>query len=302
MSEPIATHQLFEYEENNPFLVLNAQAAPENQETGISGRTEPNRFMELNHWHEELEVAYIVNGRSLHYIDGVCVEGIPGRLVVTNSGSAHNIIRDSSMIEEPCLGAIVVLIHARFLKEHFPQYEKIYFTNEHAQARPEIQEIMMRLSAYADRFVHTEHDALYAKGLILLLLYYMCEEGTARRDTLNVNEQKNIERLKGVLTYIENHYAEKMTQAEVAEKFYFCKEYFSRYFKRCMGMTFTEYLVRYRLQKARQQLLDGDAHVTEIALENGFSDDRRFINAFKKYYGTTPLQYRKHAKNKGNKD
>ncbi len=295
MSEPIAKHQLFEYEENEPFLVLKAKSFPPGDaQAQVQAQMEGG--MLFNHWHEELEVAYILEGKSLHYIDGVCVEGIPGRLVVTNSESAHNIIEDNSTITRRCTAAVVVLIHRRFLQEHFPQYESIYFTNEKRQARPEIREIILQLVKYAEREVHTGHDALYGKGLILQLLYYMCEEGTAKRGELNVNEQKNIERLKGVLTYIENHYTERLTQGEVASRFYFSKEYFSRYFKKCMGMTFTEYLIRYRLQRAKHDLLESERRVTDIALENGFSDDRRFINSFRKYYGTTPLQYRKHAK------
>lgn len=286
MSEPIARHQLFEYEENEPFLVINVWVTPGN-----------SKLQNIDsHWHEELEVAYIIKGKSRHYIDGVCVKGNPGRLIVTNSGSTHNIVRDEECIDEPYIGAVVALIHAQFIKEHFPQYDRLYFTNERETASDEVREIMLRLSEYAMREVHNDYDALYAKGLILQLLYHMCEAGTAGRDMINVNEQKNIERLKGVLTYIENHYMEHLTQAELAERFYFSREYFSRYFKKCMGMTFTEYLMRYRLQRARRLLLESEKLVTEIALESGFSDDRRFINSFKKYYGITPLQYRKREK------
>lgn len=295
MSEAIAKHQLFEYQENEPFIVLEAKDYPPEYRNQMP--PDADEYMGLNHWHEELELAYIVNSRSRHYIDGVCVEGVPGRLVVTNSESAHNVIRDNACVKEECLAAIIILIHAQFLREQFPQYQSIYFTNEKEQAREEISDIIMKLHAYMKRQEKNPHDVLYAKGLILQLLYYMCEEGTARRDEVDVNVQKNIERLKGVLTYIQNHYMEPISQAEVAKKFYFNKEYFSRYFKRCMGMNFTTYLVHYRLQKAKQALLETDKRITDIALEHGFSDDRGFINAFKKIYGTTPLQYRKSVKN-----
>lgn len=295
MSEPVVTHQLFEYKKNEPFLVINAQAMIENPRNN-ENQVFDGHFLDENHWHEELEIAYIVNGRSLHYIDGVCVDGVPGRLVVTNSGSTHNIIREPAGVKEPCLGAIIVLIHAHFLREEFPQYSKIYFTNEHMEASGEISDIMWKLSSYAERKIYRAHDCLYAKGLILQLLYHMYEGGVIDRDLLSVNVQKNLERLKGVLTYIENYYTEPLTQEEIAKKFYFSKVYFSRYFKQCMGMTFTEYLVKYRLQRARQELLESDKHITEIALKNGFSDVRRFINSFKKYYGTTPFQYRKSKK------
>jgi AraC-like DNA-binding protein len=63
-------------------------------------------------------------------------------------------------------------------------------------------------------------------------------------------------------------------------------------------MTFIEYLTKYRLQKARMQLMATNSGILEIALNNGFSDDRRLILAFKEEYGTTPFQYRKMERNK----
>lgn len=79
----------------------------------------------------------------------------------------------------------------------------------------------------------------------------------------------------------------------MAEKFYFSKEYFARFFKKNTGMTFVQYLTKYRIQKARFQLIHSDASMLDIALDNGFCDDRRFILAFKSQYGITPFQYRK---------
>jgi AraC-like DNA-binding protein len=58
-------------------------------------------------------------------------------------------------------------------------------------------------------------------------------------------------------------------------------------------MTYREYLSRYRVEQARVELLATEKSVTEIALDNGFSDDRRFILNFKKYFDMTPLRYRK---------
>ena len=73
---------------------------------------------------------------------------------------------------------------------------------------------------------------------------------------------------------------------------------YSTAFKKHTGMTFTEYLTKYRLQKARMQLMASDSGILEIALNNGFSDDRRLILAFRQEYGTTPFQYRKMERNK----
>ena len=126
----------------------------------------------------------------------------------------------------------------------------------------------------------------------------MYEEGVTNREhAYDINYLKNIERMKGVIQYVENHYTEPISQSAVAQKFYFSREYFSRYFKKTCGMTFTDYVTQYRLQKAKEDLIGSSASILEIALKNGFSDERRFINSFRKWFGTTPLQYRKKVKN-----
>ena len=287
MSEPLARHQLFEYDEAQPFVIINIPAFT------------PDTELLHSHWHEELEIAYIRMGNSRHYIDGQCVVAEPGRLIVTNSGSVHSIIPGGTTREQSDeIAAVVLLIHAHFLEQVFPEYASLFFLNEKTKARKEIGEIMGKLSEYAKKETHASYEILYAKGLVLQLLSYMYEEGvTSREHAYDINYLKNIERMKGVIQYVENHYTEPISQSVVAQKFYFSREYFSRYFKKTCGMTFTDYVTQYRLQKAKEDLIGSSASILEIALKNGFSDERRFINSFRKWFGTTPLQYRKKVKN-----
>jgi AraC-like DNA-binding protein len=58
-------------------------------------------------------------------------------------------------------------------------------------------------------------------------------------------------------------------------------------------MTFKEYLSDFRVNMAREDLQNSVKSILEIALAHGFTDARGYINAFKRIYGTTPLQYRK---------
>ena len=284
MSESMAKHQLFEYSESMPFHFYN-----------VTGKPDPGTL--LNHWHEELEMAYCLKGNARHYINGECIEARPGRLVVTNSGFIHNIIPDYDVAGCDEVVAIVVIVAPHFLKACFPEYRNIYFLNQDEVASREIQDLMKEIYRFSMEEHHQEYDDLYGKSLVLNLLYNMCKGGTVKRETVdNVNALKNIERMKGVIQFVENHYSEQITQRVVAEKFYFSQVYFSRYFKKCMGMTFTEYLTSFRLEKARKELVHTTKSVSQIALDNGFSDDRRLIIAFKKKHGITPLQYRKRNK------
>lgn len=283
MSEQLIKYEIFHFDDDRPFIIKNIY--------------ENSRMHQKlsSHWHEEMEIVYIVNGGYTHYIDGVCVQAEGGRLIVTNSESVHNIVSDG-ILEDGTHIAIMLILSRNFLEENIPQYKSVYFTNTKHRCSSEIREIMWKLSE-CEEMEWTEYTYLYMKGLILQLFYHMSREGMSDRETLfGVNYLKNIERLKGVFSYVENHYSETIRQAEIAGKFYFTKEYFARYFKKSTGMTFMKYLTYYRVQKAQKDLMQTNKSVLEIALKNGFSDDRGLINAFKEVYHTTPLQYRKSVK------
>lgn len=280
MSEPIAKHQIFEYNGSNPFHIINIYEVKEEQ-------------LLLSHWHTELEIAYNFTGYSKHYIDGECILSEPGKLVVTNSESVHNIIPFYETDNKLSVVAVVLLISHEYLEQCLPNFKSIYFLPSREKTRQEVKNIMRQISEYERKDNSRNYDFLYINSLVQMLLYYMCENGIEDKDiVLPVNYQKNIERLRGVMQYVEQHYKETITQSEVAVKFYFSKEYFARFFKKNTGMTFMEYVTKYRILKARQGLLQTDESILNIALDNGFSDSRRFINAFKSQYVLTPLQYR----------
>lgn len=171
---------------------------------------------------------------------------------------------------------------------------RLIATNSKEVADSSVRHCMEKIHRFVKSQKDDEYAHLYGKSLVLELLYLAVKEGIIARENLAcINVEKNVERMKGILSFIENHYREPITQAQVAEKFYFNCSYFSKYFKQCTGMTYREYLSRYRVEQARVELLTTEKSVTEIALDNGFSDDRRFILNFKKYFDMTPLRYRK---------
>ena len=63
-------------------------------------------------------------------------------------------------------------------------------------------------------------------------------------------------------------------------------------FKETTGQSFNEYLISYRLNKARQMLISSDDKLIDIANSCGFNNQSYFTRAFVKRYQTTPLEYR----------
>lgn len=283
MREPLVRHETIEYQQNEPFHIVNA-----------TGDNADAMYVKNSHWHEELEIAYVLHGHYFHYIDGECIEAVPGRLIVTNCESVHRIDVNGENSDPEVTYTIVLIVHRRFLEENFPQYKNFWFTNENKHARPEIRDIMLRFSEYRKRTEHAPNEHLYMRGLLLQLLYYLYLEGAVdRSNNMSLKRQEQVQNVKEILQYVENHYREPIMQADVAKNFYFTPQYFARYFKQYTGVTFIEHLTNYRVNQARLDLLNTDDRISDIARNNGFYDDRCFINAFKKIYHITPLQYKK---------
>lgn len=98
--------------------------------------------------------------------------------------------------------------------------------------------------------------------------------------------------LKKVTQYIRDHYRERITLDTLAKYTYLSKTYLSRCFSRYLGISFTGYLELLRLSGASRRLA-GQGSLSQIAEESGFSNVNAMIQAFKRYRGVTPGEYRR---------
>ena len=96
--------------------------------------------------------------------------------------------------------------------------------------------------------------------------------------------------------YINEHFRQQLTSAQIAAAAGFSPNYLSRKFREAAGIGVHEYLVFVRLRAAALELVSTDHSVTEIATHCGFSDSNYFKDAFKKKYGVPPREYRNAAK------
>lgn len=98
--------------------------------------------------------------------------------------------------------------------------------------------------------------------------------------------------LKSVLNYIEHYCCAEIKLKAVAEFVHLNPQYFSRYFKKEMGMTFTNYVMKLRVEKAKRLLADTNYPIYRIAAELGFSDPSYFNKVFVKYEKQPPYKYK----------
>lgn len=99
-----------------------------------------------------------------------------------------------------------------------------------------------------------------------------------------------------MITYIDAHYTEAISLADIASLGGYSESYASQFFKRQLGISFKEYVMRMRLRAAAVNLVNSEDNVVVIAHHCGFSDVKAFNVAFRKHFNSTPSQYRKAAR------
>lgn len=97
--------------------------------------------------------------------------------------------------------------------------------------------------------------------------------------------------LQVVCDYINNNYSEPMTIDNLAKMSGMSKYYFISSFKEFTGLTPMEYVIRFRLSKAKFYLEFSDYKIQDIAQKVGFNSTTAFTHTFTRYIGVTPSQY-----------
>ena len=99
--------------------------------------------------------------------------------------------------------------------------------------------------------------------------------------------------LEEALRLIRQHYSEGLSAKDVAEYLEISESSFVKIFKNKTGYTFLKYLTLYRIKNSVKLLADKRLRVCEVANMVGYADCRYFGDVFKKYFGMTPLEYRR---------
>ena len=95
------------------------------------------------------------------------------------------------------------------------------------------------------------------------------------------------ERIRRMLTFIENHLSEELSVEDLAEQFFISKYHMMRLFHQETGFTVHSYLSHRRLLYARE-LMNGGMRATEACYRCGFRSYSSFTRSYGKYFGTTP--------------
>ncbi|WP_234124497.1 AraC family transcriptional regulator [Clostridium hydrogenum] len=250
-----------------------------------------------SHWHEELELTYVIaKNEGTLYIDGQKYIMKQKDIFLINSNCIHSISVNSCIHQL----AVTFLIPCKFLESISPNLCNIEFdcmpfvSINNAYKKEGLKKlrknIMQIVKCYdeKDTFWNVKITGLCYETVYLLLKYFKKERTLADI----VNKKENLKVISEIVSYIKNNYTQPLPIEQIADKFGFSPQYLCRYFKKHMGTTILKYINNVRLINAHRELMNTNKSIITISLENGFANEKSFINVFKSVYNRTPFEYR----------
>jgi AraC family transcriptional regulator len=156
----------------------------------------------------------------------------------------------------------------------------------------DLWETALKLKSLVESPGSMQHQ--YAEALGIVLTHELVRinggaelRGLAGRGGLASWQQKR------VVAYIEEHVADDISLATLADLARLSSYHFCRSFKRSFGMPPHRYHASRRIERAKQLLVDRELSVTTIAMDIGFNDTSTFSAAFHRLTGQTPSRYRR---------
>lgn len=124
------------------------------------------------------------------------------------------------------------------------------------------------------------------------LIFLFTSHRPAIQSRPSAKNQRNAARIKQMLQFIQEHYAEELTTAAIAESAMIGESECLRCFHNTIGTTPIQYVKQFRIQKAAELLKQTDAKIAEIGSLCGFQEMSYFARAFREIKGCTPSHYR----------
>lgn len=134
---------------------------------------------------------------------------------------------------------------------------------------------------------------LLRRSILLHSMLNMMMNGRLSGD--NQKQEARISDIRNAVEFIQEHYREQITVESLTRQFNISKYYFIRLFKQHMGTSPYDYLINYRINRAKMLLNSTSMTIAEIASYVGFLDVCNFIKHFKRQTGIKPTEYRSNA-------
>lgn len=250
------------------------------------------------HWHPEIEITYIKKGQMIYQVNQFSYHLKEGDILFENS----NVLHAGSMDEEDCeyisitfspkliAGFSHSLIETKYVESITHNFSMSALLidgsqNWHADFKMLIGELIE---------LDAKRASMYELDIVIHLqsLWKLLASNAVSTAEAPAHDQADYQRIKNILTFIEQHYMDSFSLLDIADHVGLCESECSRLFKRYMKTPLFAFIQEYRIEKSLE-LLNGEDSLIIIAEKCGFSDSNYYSKVFKKVKGVSPREYRK---------
>lgn len=255
---------------------------------------EPNR-------HEHFEMVYMKKGSAVFEISRQPVPLEPNDIVIIKPQQEHKFIVKSES------GCEFIVLSFRFVRKSDAGYAEAsledflnFVSNREAGAFIKLKvsqknEIIVLLNSIVRERQSEDIGSDFLSQLMVMELFVYISRALKMEweNSIKSRSPKIKQLIQVSVNYIHNHFERDLSLAEISKFVFLSPSYFTRAFKEEMGMSPISYLLKVRVDRAKELLSESDMKISEIALNIGFSNQQRFNEIFKKHTHMTPMQFRK---------
>lgn len=260
------------------------------------------------HTHSFYEINIILSGEGRHYIENSSLPAQTGNVFIIPPNVKHGYYKYTKLDVYHILVADSFFdTYASELKKHNgysilfevepylrSRYNESMFLTLSDETLKTIMPYLDLLISYNDIEYSAKEIVKNANFLALTghLCYLMCRQNNIRA---TVPHQRYAHLLMKSIEFIHNHYNDKISIQLLSEIACMSASSYIRYFKKMYACAPMEYVIQYRIKKAKALFTDDDMNLTDIAQNCGFYDASHFTRHFKKSELVSPITYRKNS-------
>ena len=247
-------------------------------------------YVREKHWHRSIEIFAVFEGTLAFFINEEEYPLGSGEFILLNSNEIHSISSPEAN------RTIVLQIPMNVLRNVETGGGLILFTHSPKRQGSKIMELIG--SMYQELQERGSEYEWKVQSDFFMLVYLLLTK-YRKREILpeEIRHYRKLNRLSTITGYIRENYTKELSLEMVADRFGYSPSYLSRMFRKYAQTNYKTYLQNVRIEYGFQELANTDHTIGEIALNNGFPNQKAFTREFKKKYGILPSEYRRGQKN-----
>lgn len=245
------------------------------------------------HYHDFYEIFFFLDGDVDYWIDGSLYHLKPGDVLLINPTELHKPVPRT---ETENYERIVLWINKNYLSEiEGGILEKCFDTESETYSKilrlnsKEKNQMMLLTKQFVSEYYGDEFAGECCTFGLLLQTMSFINRVSLSRDATTTKKYTSSTFIAEVLSYIGEHFCDKLSLDELSAHFFINKYYLSHEFKRAVGTSLHRYITLKRLNKA-YNLLEEGVSPSQTSILCGFGDYTNFFRAFKAEYGISPAE------------